>query len=308
MPARSNEFQRLVFLVKQVLAPANATVTESRMLTDRETGDQREVDVCIETDISGHPVTLCIECRDHKRLADVAWVEQMLSKHQRLATSALVLASRSGFSKSARTLARIKGIDLLVYNRLTNDDVRKAVDLTEHLWVMTYDLNVTKVVGVVPAVGDLPNERIAFRGDNLLLDEERRQVDTIEHLVAWALRDRRIADEFRLSGEESHRFFVVEIGVPRLPTGGRLFVEKLQPRTLRQLDELIITGRCRVAKSRVAIQQGSLGPIRVAWGSTRLAERHAMVVALESEGLTPSLTLHLSQPTPTAPVTRDQVS
>src|SRR5688572_13707857 len=112
MPPRSNQFQRLVFLVKKVLAPTGATVTESKMLIDRETGDEREVDICIETTLAGHPVTLSIECQDHKRITDVTWVEQMYSKHQRLATSTLILASRSGFSKRARTLARIKGIEL----------------------------------------------------------------------------------------------------------------------------------------------------------------------------------------------------
>ena len=34
MPARSNDFQKLVFLVKKVLADTGATVTESKLLTD----------------------------------------------------------------------------------------------------------------------------------------------------------------------------------------------------------------------------------------------------------------------------------
>jgi len=43
MPQRSNEFQKLVYLVKQQMA-AGAKVTESQMLVDRITGTEREVD------------------------------------------------------------------------------------------------------------------------------------------------------------------------------------------------------------------------------------------------------------------------
>ena len=105
MPARSNEFQQLVFLVKKVLSPTTATVTESKLLTDLQTGDEREVDVCIEAELGGHPVVLCIECRDHKRQADVTWVEQMLSKHQRLPTGTLVLRLVPAF-QSERAASR----------------------------------------------------------------------------------------------------------------------------------------------------------------------------------------------------------
>jgi hypothetical protein len=48
MPARSNDFQRLVYLVKKLLA-RSATVTESKPLRHRGTNDFREMDICIET-------------------------------------------------------------------------------------------------------------------------------------------------------------------------------------------------------------------------------------------------------------------
>jgi hypothetical protein len=184
----------------------------------------------------------------------------------------------------------------LVYRSVTSEDVSTALDFTEELWLRTYALNVTKVVGVVPASEDLPSERTAFTHDNLLFDEQRQHIGTIEDLVGQSLRDRRVFEEFQQRGDQSHRFFVVEIGMPRSPAGTNLFVEKLEPRRLRQLDELTITGRCRVAKSRVAMQHGTIGAVRVAWGATTLEDRKAMVVALHREGSDPSLTLHLSEP------------
>ena len=147
MPARSNDFQRLVFLVKKVLAGTNATVTESKFLKDLQTGDDREVDVVIEAELGGHPVTLCIECIDHTRPASVTWVEQMHSKHQRLPTGTLVLASRSGFSRKARSLAKVAGLELLTYT-----GARLAKEIT----------NLTQAIalgGNIPAVVQLLKER-----------------------------------------------------------------------------------------------------------------------------------------------------
>src|SRR6266478_8348759 len=94
VPKRSNDFQKLVYLVRVNLA-AGAIVTESKMLPDRKSKRKRkrEVDVCIEGIVGGHPVMVCIECRDHKRPADVQWVEAIKAKHEGLPTSALILAS-----------------------------------------------------------------------------------------------------------------------------------------------------------------------------------------------------------------------
>ncbi len=76
------------------------------MLQDSVTGTEREVDVCITGEVGGHQVIVSIECRDHRRRADVTWVEQMAAKHDRLPTNALILASKSGFSKEARKVAK----------------------------------------------------------------------------------------------------------------------------------------------------------------------------------------------------------
>ena len=76
MPKRTNDFQRLVYLVRVNLANG-ATVTESKMLRDRVTKRMREVDVCISGHVGTHPVLVCVECRDHQRVADVTWVDMM---------------------------------------------------------------------------------------------------------------------------------------------------------------------------------------------------------------------------------------
>lgn len=93
---------------------------------------------------------------------------------------------------------------------------------------MTYDLNVTKVVGVLPAVDDLALERVALTANHAVYDERGEQLSGIGTLVSEILRDSRVPEGMRM-GDESHRYFVFEAGVPRSRSRGRLFVLKLQP-------------------------------------------------------------------------------
>jgi hypothetical protein len=97
MPKRTNDFQKLIYVIKQNLAD-DAEVKESKLLRDLVTGAEREVDVCIKKPVGGHLVTISVECRDRERPAHVGWVEEMIKKHERLPTNVLVLVSAGGLS------------------------------------------------------------------------------------------------------------------------------------------------------------------------------------------------------------------
>lgn len=138
MPKRSNVFQRLVAAVHGQLSPA-WTVQESRLLEDSITHEPREVDIVAESSVAGHNLCLSIECRDSVRAADVTWIEAMAKKHEHLATSKLVLWSRSGFSKAAARKASALKIDLvpagdtmdIVWARLARDLVGGMIQYLE---------------------------------------------------------------------------------------------------------------------------------------------------------------------------------
>jgi hypothetical protein len=121
MPKRSNEFQKLIYLIRVNLA-AGATVSESKMLRDRITGRKREVDVCVDGIVGGTPVNVCLECRDHARPADVTWIEATKAKHERLPTHALILASRSGFTNRAQEVARSVEIEAISFDEIDRAD------------------------------------------------------------------------------------------------------------------------------------------------------------------------------------------
>jgi hypothetical protein len=101
VPQRTNLHQAVIFYVKQHYAPPDAVVTESKMLLDADTGEEREVDVVIEGRLGDDEVVISIEIRSHKRPQGPGWVEEMINKHARMPTNKLVLVSWSGFTRTA---------------------------------------------------------------------------------------------------------------------------------------------------------------------------------------------------------------
>src|SRR5437667_1548899 len=105
MPARTNQFQKLVYEVERQLAPLGAVVEESAMLPERVSGELREVDILISLDEGHHRVRIGIECQDRSRPATKQWVEAISKKHAELGINKTVLVSSSGFYAAARRRA-----------------------------------------------------------------------------------------------------------------------------------------------------------------------------------------------------------
>ncbi len=142
MPKRSNPFQQIIFLVQNHVG-GSASVTESEMLDDLVTGTPREVDVCIREVVGGHEVVVCLECRDHKRVQSVTWVQEMHDKHGRLPTNSLILVSSSGFTKEALTTAKSYGIGTVVPGQLTDEQAAELVGGLKSFWYRKFELKVT---------------------------------------------------------------------------------------------------------------------------------------------------------------------
>ncbi len=129
MPKRSNQFQRLVLLINSCLA-GNAQVIESAMLKDKVSGESREVDVLISTNVSGYKVDIAIEVVARKRKADATWVESMYAKHSHLPTDKLILVSEKGFYTPALEKAKFYGIEAVTIESALAADWEIAIELT----------------------------------------------------------------------------------------------------------------------------------------------------------------------------------
>jgi hypothetical protein len=140
MPKRSNKFQKLIYLIHKGLA-GDASVTESKMLRDRITNEENEVDIVIEKEFAGTNIVISIECRGHGRPATREWVNEMWGKHQHLPTKHLILVSESGFTRTAKEKAKVLGVETLSLNAAIETDwtkfVNKAKDFSALLLTFT---------------------------------------------------------------------------------------------------------------------------------------------------------------------------
>jgi len=165
MPPRSNDFQKLILALTQLLG-GNAVVEESKMLADLVSGELTEVDVYAEGALAGHSVRISIECRDHKRKQGPGWVNEMHSKHERLPTNLLILVSSSGFTDTAIAKADSYGIKTITPTQADSDlasEVLASLGVTASIWVIS-DIR-SSVCGTVPTPWIQRNARAVLDAD-----------------------------------------------------------------------------------------------------------------------------------------------
>jgi hypothetical protein len=116
MPKRSNEFQKLVLLIERQLADTGTRIEESAMISDID-GTRREVDILLRVPVGQREILIGIECREHKRRADVPWIDYIKGRFEFLGVDRRVAVARSGFSKAALAKAKILNIETLTFER-----------------------------------------------------------------------------------------------------------------------------------------------------------------------------------------------
>ena len=278
MPKRTNEFQKLVYVVRDNLANG-AKVTESKLMRDRRTKTLREVDVCIEGEVASLPVVICVECRDHKRVADVTWVEAMKAKHERLSTHALLLASRSGFTPEGLRVAAHYGIQTFTLESLETTDFPTLLAEKSTLWAKSLTLSPTKVVARVPMQDDLIEESVVLLPDNILYSADRVALCPAKDIIDVVLKSPHSAQQLLTEGREDHVWFEIGWEPPDDLSGNPIFLEKLEPRTLRRIESLRVMGPCKFTMTPLGLRRGKLGDVHVAWGTASIQGKKTMLVA-----------------------------
>ena len=116
MPQRTNHYQKLMLYVNQALASTSASITESAMLWDKESKQDREVDILIEDSTGPYPVRVAVECTERKRKLGAKDVEQLHTKHKNLGIGNSVIVTNKGFYKPAKAYALANNIQLLTFD------------------------------------------------------------------------------------------------------------------------------------------------------------------------------------------------
>jgi hypothetical protein len=124
MPKRTNPFQKLSSSIMAVFYEPDYSVEESILERNPRTGTIREIDILI-TERKNPQNRIMIECRDHQRPQDVVWIDGLAGKSKSLGFSKVVAISSSGFTNTAITEAKDRGIELLALVKAEERDWRK---------------------------------------------------------------------------------------------------------------------------------------------------------------------------------------
>jgi hypothetical protein len=284
MPKRTTEFQKLVFLVKKHSA-AGSTVTESKFLRDSK-GRLREVDICIESNIDGIPVTIGIECNEKKRRATVKWVEEMKGMHDDLPTDVLILYSRSGFTKGAKEKAQTYRKRIVALESLDEASAERLLGGASSLWFKTSALTPTKVLIGVAASGELPPEQVNAFQDNLIFNQAGEPIAIAAQLVEYVLRLPKAQCDLLRIGQDHHKSFNLHCGsVTGGPGKNPIYLRKddHDPPLLRRIESLTISGDVHVRTSPLPLKHGKPDDTSVAWGTVEYEGKQALLVASQDK-------------------------
>lgn len=151
MPQRTNDYQQLVHLIQQALAPAGAKVTESAMVPGQDT--LREIDVLIETDVGPYAIKIAVETKDFKRPLNVTEIEAVIGKYSvngGIAVNKVVVVARRGFSDAAKKRAKEARIELLTIKEAKQSDWSKLAPQQVSFCIQPHIAHV-EIVPPVPA-------------------------------------------------------------------------------------------------------------------------------------------------------------
>jgi hypothetical protein len=280
MPRRSTAFQKAVYYIEQNLAGPTHTVTESKMLRDRISGQKREVDIVIEAEVAGHDIVISVECREQGRPATVTWVEEMWSKHEDLPTDRLILVSVSGFTPRACEKAARRGIELLSPNALAEDGASDIVRSVRRVWFGPIEIDYDTSTLVLASTQYAPRRELGVDDRWAICSAEGGQLQSAAELISEC-RERllqKLEAEWFKSGQFRLR---VQLDPP-----GSLYVEETIPKTHLALIEkvvLICTVRARV--SSIPLTQGQLSETAYSYGFTKSAgKKTTAVITQDSPG------------------------
>jgi hypothetical protein len=284
LPARTNEFQKIVYLVKYHFNDS-AIVEESAMLSDLVTGKKREVDVCIHGDLAGHKVCISLECVEKSRKADVTWVEQMSAKHQRLPTNKLILYSKSGFTKDAYILANSCGIDTVSIEQVEEGYIAKLMGTPGKLVSFAFQLSPEKVLFVLNEESDMPAVNLKVAPDTAVHNLSGDFKKTAHDLVLDFLKTNVVTEHLLVNADEQHVALVIGHKEFLDIDGEPVFLKQLTPPALRQVTKVGVHSKLIINRSEVELEHGRFDNLEVSWGSINIfGSKSLLVVSPDRDG------------------------
>ncbi|MBN2065902.1 MAG: hypothetical protein JW771_03735 [Candidatus Thermoplasmatota archaeon] len=221
-------------------------------------------------------------------------MEKMKSKHERLPTNALVLVSKTGFSSEAERVAKAYGFETLSLKDVDEHSIEKLFGKIEAFWNKMVKLSPYKVTVRVSQTGNLPPENVVTLPVNNVYIHDGTMISSLKDIVNQWINSEEVMTELIKQGDENHKSFRLEWGIPNDGKGNRLFLQKEEPKTLRKIEWIRVEGGCSFEVSKIPLKHGLLGGIRISWGTSEIGGKKAIVVATENERGDKKLSINLS--------------
>lgn len=240
MPKRSTAFQRLIAKIESQINSGDFEVTESKMLKDKITGNEREVDIVIEGKQGAHNFTTSIECTERTRKAGTNWVEEMKTKHAALSTNKLILVSKSGFNSPAKTKAKHYDIETLTLEQAKKENWnRKIFELSAMDFEAFVEPYLTEIQVTLDGEKYKPEEVNALEkqfGDfsQVEIYQDDRRIGSVLDYAHSLIRDNSLADFSVEKLAEGHQDMKLRLTVTsteleyKINGEQELFVEKIE--------------------------------------------------------------------------------
>ena len=103
------QFENFIGKIEEMLAEKGATVKTNDSIKDRY-GNPRQVDASVRVKTGTTELLIIFECRKRKKMSDVTWVEQVVTKRDNLRANLAVIVSSKPISSTAKVMAKDKGI------------------------------------------------------------------------------------------------------------------------------------------------------------------------------------------------------
>jgi hypothetical protein len=111
MTPKWKRFENVVADLQRALSEG-ATVTQNEKVRGKVTGALREIDISVRQKVAQFGIFVAIDCKDYGRPVDVKDVEAFAGLLEDVGANKGAMVGAKGFTATAKTLAKAKGIDL----------------------------------------------------------------------------------------------------------------------------------------------------------------------------------------------------
>ena len=263
-----------------------ATVSESKFLVDKRTGEAHEVDIVIDTTVASYSIAICVECVDRTRKANVEWVDQMRGKHEDLPSDRLILVSSSGFTPRALAKADALGFVALSLEEAKAGDWTLIVGKLATVYV---DVVESQLQVSVVTRGDDGSEQLVSVDRDLKLrgvsGGESASVGAVVDTIVAMPEVGRVLMDYMHQKDLAHKVFTADYSFPELVTATD---SAGAPRELKALRIVLDSKR---AQTPIDLKHGALQGAGFAFGEGEGEAGSLRVAVAEREGLAPAVEL-----------------